>query len=112
MLIAIDDYNALYDYSAFEYRNRPYVFIILPNSFQPFIFIYLHLSSFIHLFVVFMLANSTWLRYSVVLMKPITLLLKISLMNLLVFTLLAILLVKSQPIRFVEMVECAIIRIR
>ena len=23
VLVAIDDYNALYDYSAFEYRNQP-----------------------------------------------------------------------------------------
>ena len=31
VLIAIDDYNALYDYSAFEYRNQPYVFLILAS---------------------------------------------------------------------------------
>ena len=52
VLIAIDDYNALYDYSAFEYRNRPYVFFnSIPNS----------IHSFIHSFLFISIHSSTYL---------------------------------------------------
>ena len=32
VFIGIDDYNALYDYSSFEYRNEPYEWILYNNG--------------------------------------------------------------------------------
>lgn len=101
VLIAIDDYNALYDYSAFEYRNQPYVFLIIA---------FLH-HCIIASLLVFMLVNCIWLLSSVVLMRLIILLPKIALMNLPVFIPHVNQWVRSQRSKWREMDVCVRLRI-